>query len=55
MATSTFDKKIVIKEKAADKIIDQIKKPTHISEEKVNEVRADLKRSKNKLKKLSLH
>ncbi|WP_158303014.1 hypothetical protein [Kosmotoga olearia] len=54
MATSTFDKKIVINEKAADVIIDSFKNPTVVDDSKVRKVLDELERSKTKLVKLSL-
>lgn len=54
MATSTFDKKIVISKKAADVIIDSLKNPTVVDDSKVRKVLDELERSKAKLAKLSL-
>jgi hypothetical protein len=51
MATSTFDKKIVIDKKAAEAIINSQKKSTVVKDSEVNKVLEELKRSKKKLRK----
>lgn len=51
MATSTFDKKIVIDRKAAEAIINSQKKPIVVKDSEVNKVLEELKRSKKKLRK----
>ena len=53
MATSIFDKKIIIDERAADVIIDSLKNPTVVDDSKVHKVLEELERSKAKLAKLS--
>ena len=53
MATSTFDKKIIIDEKAADVIIDSLKNPTVVDDSKVRKVLEELEKSKTKLAELS--
>lgn len=51
MATSTFDKKIIIDKKAAEAIINSQKNPTIVKDSEVNKVLEELKRSKKKLRK----